>query len=170
MGNNVNIPNGNTGAADIKALIPQPHIFKIGGAELRLQALPVRRLLAVVQYVQDNADLMDKLAMIDQPSGEGGGVNVVGFLETEVYRRLNGLTRLLFDKATGELLTDDWCAEHMSNAHYAAIFRVAIQQNQLDWIFQRAGEFLAQKLDAALRQAAYQGRTTVPTAQTAETV
>ena len=141
-------PNG----SDVGVLIPEPHIFKVGGEELRLQVLPIKRLLGVIQYIQGNADLIDKAAGIFAPE-EGEGITVVGFLEGEVYRRLNGLLRLLFDKATAAKLTDEWCLDHLSNAHYAAIITKAIQQNQLEGLFLRAKEYLGSKLGAYLRQA-----------------
>ena len=137
--------NGN----DVNVLIPPPHVFRVGGYELRLQALPVKRLLAVVQYVQDNADLLDKLGGLDKP---GEKFNVAEFLEGDVYRRLNGMIRLLFDKPTAELMTDEWCLEHLSNAHYWAIFQKALQQNQLEGLFRKAEEFLGQRFSAFLRQ------------------
>ena len=145
--------NGN----DVNVLIPPPHIFRVGGEELRLQALPVKRLLAVVQYVQDNVDLLDKLSALDKP-GEGAKFNVAEFLEADVYRRMNGLIRLLFDKATAEKMTDEWCLEHLSNAHYWAIIQKALQQNQLEGLFRKAGEFLGQRFSAFLRQFGDQGK------------
>lgn len=147
MSNDTVVQNG---AGDVGILLPSPFVLRIAGEELRLQALPVKRLLAAVQYVQDNSDLLDKLGSLDQ--ADGGGMKLVPFLEGEVYRRLNGLLRLLFDKATAEKMTDDWCAEHLSNAHYMVIFKKVIEQNQLAWLFQRAGEYLGRKLEAALRQ------------------
>lgn len=136
-------------AGDVGVLLPPPHVLKVGGEELRLQALPVKRLLAVVQYIQDNADLLDKMGTVF----DGDKVNLVGFLEGEVYKRLNGLLRLLYDKATAEKMTDEWCGEHLSNAHYAVILRAAMKQNQLEWFFQKAGEFLGAQFGDFLRKA-----------------
>jgi len=136
---------------DVNVLLPQPCVFRVGGEELRLQALPVKKLLGVVQYVQDNADLLDKLSDIGD-SKDGKKVDVVGFLTTEVCGRANGLLRLLFDKATTDKLTDEWCADHLSTAHYVAIVRKAIEQNQLDGLFRWAGGFLGQRMETVLRR------------------
>ncbi len=143
--------NGN----DVNVLIPPPYVFRVGGEELRLQALPVKRLLGVVQYIQGNVDLLDKMQSLDEP---GALNNVAELLNEQVYKRMSGLIRLLFDKTTADKMTDEWCMEHLSNAHYAAILKKAIEQNQLDWLFQRAKEYLGHNSEMVLRRMALQGK------------
>lgn len=159
----------NLNTSDVGILLPQPFVLRVGGEELRMQALPVKRLLGVVQYIQNNKDLLDKLqAMLGEAGAEDAkSFDIVGFLDGEVYRRLNGLVRLLYDKATAEKMTDEWCGEHMSNAHYAVILKNAIRQNQLDTLFQMAKEFMGRKFGEFLRQRMEQQRETVPGAEQA---
>lgn len=151
--------NPGQGKSDIDVLLAPPHIFKVAGEELRMQALPIKRLLQVVKYVQDNADLLDKLSeFVDEKNQqEGKKLDIIGFLDSEIYRRLNGLVRLLFDKATAEKLTDEWCGEHLSNAHYAGFIRKAIEQNELDWLFQKARELMGAQMGGLLRTKLGQG-------------
>lgn len=138
---------------EVAALVPQPVVFRVAGEELRLAPLPVRRLLQVIQYVEKNYDLLEKAKTIGQPEAEGGQ-SISKFLEAEVYGRLNGLLRLLFGEAgNSKLLTDDWCAEHLSNAHYRAFIVTAMKQNQLDALFNQAKAFLGGHVAEALRQA-----------------
>ena len=131
---------------DEDILVPVPQLWKIGGEELRQAPLPTRRLLEVVRYVEKNLDVIDK--------AQGASLtSVSGFAEAEVFPRLNGLLRLLFwDERQRALLTDEWCADHLTPAHYRAIVVCALKQNELWGFFQKAKEFLGGRVAQALRQ------------------
>lgn len=145
-------------ANDVMALIPKPSIVKVGGEELRLHVLPIRKVLEISRFVEENVDILEKFGKLGQPK-EKGGLSVSEILEQEVYKRLNALLRILFNEQDAAKLTDEWCLEHLSNAHYFAIFKTAIQQNQLEGLFSKAKEFLGERITAALRQAQDQGTT-----------
>ena len=134
--------------ADIDALLKDVALFRIGGHEFRLQPLPIKKLLAVIKYLEANVDLLDKAKAIGGDPA-AGGVSVSGFLDAEVYRRLNALLRLLFTQEQAEKLTDDWCAEHLSNAHYRAFVEAALKQNQLDGLFRWAQALMGTAAKAA---------------------
>lgn len=136
---------------DVNALIPKPTMLRVGGEELRLQALPIKRLLIVVRYIESNVDVLDSLQKIGKKKEEGGA-SVSELLEGEVYKRINGFIRLLFSKEDAAKLTDEWCSEHLSNAHYVAIIETVIKQNRLDGLFQKAKEMIGGNVAAALRQ------------------
>jgi len=129
------------------ALIPKPEIFRLGGEELSLAPLPIKRLVEIVRYVEDN---FKELQTIDLTKAMEGGV--AAMMEGTVYVKMNALVRLLFpDKA--EKLTDEWCSDHMTNAHYRAIFITMLRQNQLYELFQMAKGLVIQKVGESLRQA-----------------
>lgn len=132
---------------DLAVLVPAPKVFKVGGEEIRVQPLPVKRLIAVIKFVEQNADLLSRAEEVLK-----AGVSTA--LETEVYPRLNKMIRLVVTPVDRhEFLTDEWCAEHMSNSHYRAVLMTVIRQNELEAVFSKAKAFLGVHMDGALRQA-----------------
>ena len=132
---------------DEDVLIPDPILFKVGGEELRLAPLPVKRLTGILRFVETHVKTLEKLNLEDATQD-----GLAGFMEAEVFARLNELLRLLFvTEREQKLLTDDWCADHLSLAHYRAIVMAALKQNELHGLFLRAKGFLGQRMEAALR-------------------
>lgn len=138
--------------SDLDALIPKPVIYKMAGTELRQAPLAIHKLLAVVRYVESNYDVLEKFQQLGKPAEEGG-LSIPQLLEGDLYPRLNGLLRLLLP-GHETLLTDEWCTNFMTNAHYAAILKTALVQNQLYEVFTRARGFVVPALEAALRRKA----------------
>ena len=137
----------NTPSEDLDVIVPTPKTFKVGGEEIRVQPLPVKRLIAVVKFVEQNAGLLNNVEEMLR-----GGISTA--LETEVYPRLNRLLRLVVTPVEAHMfLTDDWCAEHMSNSHYRAVLMTVIKQNELETVFLKAKAFLGVHMTGALRQA-----------------
>ena len=131
-------------------IVPPPAIFRISDKELRLAPLPAKRLLEVVRYVETTKDLPDVLAAAFKADGEGKRKALADLLQTDVLPRLNGLLRLLFWQQEKEL-TDDWCFDHLSLAHYVTFCRMALVQNQLHDVFQVAKGVAGQFIMATLR-------------------
>ena len=131
---------------DEAVLVPEPKIFKVGGKEIRVAPLPVKRLLGVMKFVENNKDLVEKINGIME-------VGISGFMEQEVYRRLNELIRMVVSpKEAHEFMTDEWCLDYMTNAHYRAIVMTVLQQNELYDVFLKAKAFLGGHIQEALRQ------------------
>ncbi len=85
-------------------------------------------------------------------------VGVSAFLENEVYKRLNDLLRLVVSPVDKHaFLTDEWCGNNLSNAHYRAIFMTVLRQNELESVFIKAKDFLALHVEGSLRQAVQSG-------------
>lgn len=139
-----------TKLSDIDVLMPKPFIHKVAGEELRQQALPIRKLLLVVQFVEKNSDLLNKFQLLGK-SEEDGGVALSTILEKDVYTRVNSLIRLLLP-GHEDLLTDDWCLDHLSNAHYFAIIKTALVQNQLYELFNKAKDLVGPAMAEVFRQ------------------
>ena len=136
-----------TSTPDEDVLIPAPAVFKLGGKEIRVVPLPVRRVKELIRAVEANKDLLDKLPKIME-------VGVGNFMDQEVYKRCNEFVRLVVSPANAhEFLTDEWCEEHLTNAHYRAIFMTVLKQNELYGFFLKAKAFMAANMDGALRQA-----------------
>lgn len=137
-----------TPTLDEDVLIPVPVVFKLGAHEIRVTPLPVKRLKELIRAVEANKDVFDKLGKILE-------VGVGDFLEQEVYHRANALLRLVVSpKDAHAFLTDEWCDEHLTNAHYRAIFMTVLKQNELHGVFLKAKEFLGANIDGTLRQVA----------------
>ncbi len=136
--------------SDIDVLIPKPALYRVAGEELRQQVLSIRKMLAVIQFVEKNADLLDQFKLMGKPTDQGGK-SISAILEQDVYTRLNVLIRLLLP-GHEKTLTDDWCMEHLSNAHYYAIIKTALVQNQLYELFTRAKDLMGPTMVAAFRQ------------------
>lgn len=135
--------------SELEALIPAPHIHRISDREMRQAPLKIKQLLAVVKYVETHYKVFDKFRMLGKPKEEGG-VSVSELLEGDVYLRLNELMRLLLPAHAAEL-TDDWCFEHLTNAHYWAFLKVALVQNKLNDVFTRAQGMIEQNWERAMR-------------------
>ncbi len=132
---------------DEDVLIPVPAIFKLGGKEIRIVPLSIRRVKELIRAVESNKDLFDKLPKIME-------IGVGEFLDQEVYKRFNGLVRLVVSPAAAhEFMTDEWCEENMTNAHYRAIFMTVLKQNELHGVFLKAKAFMGANVEGALRQA-----------------
>jgi hypothetical protein len=144
--------DGKAALSDVEVLIPAPAIYRIAGEDFRLAPLPVKRLLAVVRFVQTNLKDLDQCqaALV-----EGG--DLPALLEGGVYKRLNELLRLLFWNDRPERLTDEWCGDHLSNAHYKAFIVTALRQNELYELFLRAKDFMTISVGRVLRQEKAQG-------------
>ena len=139
-----------TSTPDEDVLIPTPAVFKLGGQEIRIVPLSIRRVKELIRAVEGNKDLFDKLPNII-------AIGVGEFLDQEVYKRLNGLVRMAVSPSGAhEFLTDEWCEEHMTHAHYRAIFMTVLKQNELHGVFLQAKDFMGKHMDEALRQATAQ--------------
>ncbi len=138
--------------SDIDVVIPAPKLWLIGGEELRQAPLSIRRLLAVVRYVEKNLDLAPRLKDLGKPKEEGG-LSFSEMLQGDLYKRVNELMRLLLPGYEAKL-TDDWCEEYMTNAYYWGILQTALKQNQLESVFTKAKGFLSTFLDERLRRTA----------------
>lgn len=133
---------------ELSVLIPEPRIFKFAdGKEIRVQALPSGRVLKIIRFVVSNKDLLDKLqgSAFDDPAV---------FIEGEIYKRINALVRLVVTPADKhEFMTDEWCLDHMTHAHYRAIMNTVLEQNEMKTVFQKAKSFVGAFVVNALRQA-----------------
>ena len=139
-----------TSQDDLAVLVPAPAIFRVGGQEIRIAPLPVKRLVGLIKFVEQNKDLLDKLNDVLQ-------VGIVTTLETEFYPRVNALLRLVVSPASGHaFLTDEWCSDNLTNAHYRAMFMTVLRQNELEQVFLKAKAFLGIYVENALRQAQMQ--------------
>lgn len=141
----------NNRGTDLDALMPKPFILKAGGEEFRIAPIPVKKLMEAVRYVESNYDILDKAQALGFPENEGG-VTLASFIGKEVYARLNGLIRIILSKEDAEKLTDEWCENNLSNAHYRAFLVKAIEVNHLDGIFHKAKEILGASMEASLRR------------------
>ena len=136
--------------ADEDVLIPVPHIFKISDVELRLAPLPVKDVLKIVKYIKGQQDILEKFSGKD-PKAD---LDIDKFLQDDIFKRLNGLLRLMFTEVGGrKYLTDQWCEEHLTPAHYRAFIVVFLKQNQLWEVFLAAKGMLGKNMGEALRQA-----------------
>jgi hypothetical protein len=135
---------------DLETLVPKPVIHRIAGQEIRQAPIPMKRLLEVIRYVEGNTDLLGTLDKIGKPADQGG-VSISQFFEGDLCKRINALVRLLLP-GHEQTLTDEWCLEHLSMAHYVAFVRVGLVQNQLYEVFTRAKGLIMRNMDEALRQ------------------
>lgn len=136
-----------TSTPDEDVLIPVPAVFKLGGQEIRVVPLPVRRVKELIRAVESNKDLLDKLPGIME-------IGVCDFLDKEVYKRLNSFMRLVVTPASAhEFMTDEWCENNLTHAHYRAIFMTVLKQNELHGVFLKAKDFMGMHVGGALRQA-----------------
>ncbi|MBS3927802.1 MAG: hypothetical protein KGZ65_04340 [Sphingomonadales bacterium] len=136
-----------TSTPDEDVLIPVPVVFRLGAHEIRVTPLPVRRVKELIRAVEGHKDLLEKLPQVLQ-------IGVETFLDKEIYKRLNALVRLVVSPASAhEFMTDEWCEENMTHAHYRAIFMTVLKQNELHGVFLKAKAFLGANMDGALRQA-----------------
>jgi len=135
-----------TSTPDEDVLIPAPAVFKLGGKEIRIVPLPMRRIKELIRAVEANKDLIDKLPKIME-------IGVGEFLDKEVFNRSNALLRLVVSPTSAhEFLTDEWCEEHLTPAHYRAIFMTVLKQNELHGVFLKAKAFMGANMEVALRQ------------------
>jgi hypothetical protein len=136
-----------TSTPDEDVLIPAPAIFRLGDKEIRIMPLPVRRVKELIRAIESNKDIFDKLPKIME-------VGVGEFLDQEVYKRFNSFLRLVVSPASAhEFMTDEWCEENLTNAHYRAIFMTVLKQNELHGVFLKAKDFMSVHMGGALRQA-----------------
>lgn len=136
-----------TNTPDEDVMIPAPALFKIADKEIRIMPLPVKRVKELVRSVEKNQDLLSKLNSIME-------IGVADFLDQEVYKRLNELVRLVVSPTSAhEFMTDEWCENNLTNAHYRAFFMTVLKQNELHGLFLKAKAFLGANIDEALRQA-----------------
>jgi hypothetical protein len=136
--------------SDLDVLVPKPFIHKVAGEELRQQALPIRKLIAVVRFVESNKDLFEKFQLLGK-TDDAGGLSFSALLEKDVYTRVYALLRMLLPDQE-KLLTDEWCMDHLSNAHIVAIMKTALVQNELNDLFTKAKDLLGPTFLQLLRQ------------------
>ncbi len=135
-----------TSTPDEDVLIPAPAIFRLGDKEIRIVPLPTRRVKELIRAVEKNKDVFDKLPQIME-------IGVGDFLSQEVYVRVNSLLRMVVSPATAhEFLTDEWCDDNMTHAHYRAIFMTVLKQNELYDVFLKAKGFVGSHMGTAFRQ------------------
>lgn len=135
---------------DEDVLIPTPKVWKISDKELVLRPLPVKDVLKIVKYVKDQQDLFDKFKEMDKNTP----INIEELIKQDVFGRLNGLLRLMFKPGDGrDVLTDEWCENHLTPAHYRAFIVTMLKQNELWHVFLKAKGLLGKNMEDALRQA-----------------
>lgn len=134
---------------ELEALIPTPvYINAIGtDTRLRVQPLTLKQLAEVVKFIQGSKEVLGDLENVKT-------LDIATLLQGPVVKRANGLLRLLLPTHAKEM-NDEWCAEHLSTAHYKAIVVASMKQNALYDVFLKAKGFLAafmeKNMDKALR-------------------
>ncbi len=137
--------------SELDVLIPDPKIYRVGAEELRVAPLPVKQVLRVAKFVQANFKDIEKFKL------DSENLDVASLLEGEVYTRLNALLRLIIPTSE-KVLTDEWCSDHLTNAHYRAIIVCAMKQNEVMELFQKARGFFATGMAQALARQTGRGQ------------
>lgn len=132
-------------STDEDVLVPAARTYRVGGQEIRVEPLPIKRLTGLVRHVEQQKDLFEKLGKIEE-------VGPAAFLEAEAPR-LAGMLRLVVSPQDKHaFLTDEWCAENLSLAHYKAVAMCVVDQNGLRPVFSLAKDFVGGFVGQALRR------------------